>query len=103
MDDVGCSSSESNFVECSTNTEDCSHSENVLLTCGPKREMIVLGEWTEWSTCDYGSSCCGEYTAHRSRSCLSGDCLRREKLLEERKMTTYPDCKFTIDKNTLSN
>ena len=94
MDDVGCSSSDSNFVECSTATEDCSHSENVLLTCGPKREPIVLGDWSEWSTCD---GCCGEYTSIRARACLEGDCsLISAPLVEERKMTTYPDCKFTI-------
>ena len=39
MDDVGCSSSEGNFIECSTSTENCGHSENVLLTCGPKRDL----------------------------------------------------------------
>ena len=39
MDDVACTSSESNFVECQRETDrhNCQHTENVLLTCGPRK------------------------------------------------------------------
>ena len=33
MDDVQCDSTSTNFLSCSSSAEDCSHSENVLLTC----------------------------------------------------------------------
>ena len=102
MDDVGCTSSEGNFLECSrADTHNCQHSENVLLTCGPKREL--LGPWTEWSTCD---GCCGLYQGYRSRSCSGRGCstchegygshmrLRGDTCVVRLMLETYPDCKY---------
>ena len=45
MDDVACTSSESNFLDCEQKSDghDCQHSENVLLKCGsPKREFNIF-------------------------------------------------------------
>ena len=33
MDDVECESASTNFLSCSSRTEDCDHTENVLLIC----------------------------------------------------------------------
>ena len=43
MDDVECESASTNFLSCSSSAEDCSHLENVFLTCNASGETIFQG------------------------------------------------------------
>ena len=67
MDEVKCYD-KTNFFSCQNGdwgNKDCTHKEDVILTCNPNPKFST---WAEWSSC---SKSCGYGTRVRTKKCVS--------------------------------